>query len=83
MQETERYQIYCFECADNVTLIPDTDSSSFRCPACDNIYYNEDGVYDLLEAEEYYLSYKGAKLAGLIKEEDVPREPWNSRESWN
>lgn len=77
MENIERFVIYCRECEDDRTLIPDTDSGSYRCPDCDSIYYDEDGVFDIMEAEHYYATYKGAKLAGLIPEEDVPRESWN------
>ncbi len=72
----DRYSIFCKECEDDRALIPDTDSGSYRCPDCDSIYYDEDGVYDVAEAQYYYATYKGAKLAGLIDEEDVPRESW-------
>lgn len=75
MDSTERYSIFCKECEDERTLIPDTDSNSFRCPDCDSIYYDEDGVMDLIEAEYYYETYKGAKLAGIIDEPDYPNEP--------
>lgn len=72
----DRYSIFCKECDDDRTVIPDTDSGSYRCIECDTIYYDEDGVFDAAEAEYYYSSFKGARLAGLIKEEDVPRESW-------
>jgi peptide subunit release factor 1 (eRF1) len=68
--ENERYSIECRECGDHRFLIPDTDSGSFRCPDCDTIYYDEDGVWDNLEAAEHYATYKGAKLAGLIRDPD-------------
>lgn len=77
MDITERYVIFCNDCDEDVTLIPHTDSNSFRCPTCDTIYYDEDGVMDLLEAEDYYATYKGAKLAGLIDDFDsVPEDAW-------
>lgn len=72
----ERFTIYCAECEDDKALIQDSDSGSYQCPDCDSIYYDEDGVFDAQEAEYYYQTYKGAKLAGLIPEDDVPRDPW-------
>ena len=80
MNNLERFNIYCPNCEDDRFLIPDTDSGSYRCPDCSSIYYDEDGVYDLLEAREFYATFRGAKLAGLIPEDDVPRDSWRGND---
>ena len=73
----ERYSIYCKECEDEVFLIYNSDAGSFRCPHCDSIYYDEDGVWDNEEIKDYYLQFRGARLAGLIPDEfDIDKGIW-------
>lgn len=73
----ERYTIFCNECGKAVELVQDS-LDEFHCPNCKSYYCSEDGVMDNVLAREMQLQYKGAKLAGLIKEPDVPREQYHS-----
>jgi hypothetical protein len=73
----ERYRIWCQTCYADVWLVQDSDND-FHCPRCNTYYSSEDGIQDWLIAYEHYLIYRGAKLAGLIKEPDVPREQYRS-----
>lgn len=70
-----RYAIECRVCDKQVLLVKVGDD--FQCPTCKTMYESENGVWDLDEAEDMYRLYKGAKLAGLIKDEETIEEFWH------
>lgn len=71
------YSIYCKVCGDDVDLIKD-GLDDFHCTVCNTYYTSENGVMDWAYAYDMWLLYKGAKIAGLIDEPDVPREQYHS-----
>ena len=73
LDNTNRFSITCKICEEEVDLIQES-VDDFRCPTCNTTYSSEDGVLDHAEAEEMYRLYKGAKLAGLIKDEETYEE---------
>ena len=69
-----RYTVNCTNCEDefSATLIED---DLWSCDNCGYLYDSECGhITNETEKEDYYKLYKGAKIAGLINEPDVPRE---------
>ena len=70
-----RYMIHCPACGDDVPLI-ELMSGDFQCPYCATVYDNEAGVIDNQWISQFGASYPGAVRAGLIKENDVPREEY-------
>lgn len=70
--ESERYSIECRVCEDTRFLT--YSGGDYTCTVCGKVYDAESGVVDNIEAQYYYQLYQGAKIAGLIKEEDVYEE---------
>jgi hypothetical protein len=70
---SDRYVIECKVCEVEVSLKFITNDD-FKCPVCGTLYNSEDGVFDKVEAEEMYQLYRGAKIAGLIKDEETYEE---------
>ncbi len=67
-----RYAINCKVCEKEVALVK--IGSDYQCPTCLSMYDDEHGVMDLDEFDDMHRLYRGAKIAGLIKDEETYEE---------
>lgn len=74
MKHPDKWFFTCRNCGDEREAI--YENAQFMCTVCGKIHDEEDvtDAYNPAEVERYYQEFKGAKIAGMIDEKDVPRE---------